>query len=100
MKLYVSVNSTDDYHNMQFILQASGINSAMSKAHMVVKKYKSGYDLDSIQVSIKPDVHTIPQIYQCRVTASKRGVYGRVGARIARTMVGGYGMTYIVDIHV
>ncbi len=66
---------------------------------MVVEHYQSGYDMQRIQVSVKQDVHTIKQIDQCRVTASKRGVYGRVGVRIANTQRG-YGMTYIVDIHV
>lgn len=98
MQYYVSAYSKDDFHNMQFILQANSIDHAMSKAHVVVEHYQSGYDNDSIHVSVKRTIHTIKQIDQCRVTASKRGVYGRVGARVANTQRG-YGMTFIVDIH-
>lgn len=98
MQFYVSIDNTDDLHNMQFIVQATAPNHANLKAHMVINSYHSGYEYRRITVSNKIDIHTIKQIDQCRVTASKRGVYGRVGVRVANAQCG-YSMVHVVNVH-
>jgi len=89
VNVYSSKGENNAFHNMQFTVKAYDTAQAIKKAERVAHAYNSGYEVHTIECTVKPSVHSISDIVCYHMTVGKR-VYGMLYARIANVVGSGW----------